>query len=338
MTDAELLNNSTNEAIQANLIMDQIRDDLLRMAPWNCALKTENLVYITSTPGTPENPSSGTVLWQHGQPSPPWIYEYQYPVDCLRACWIIPSWNTGFSGDAPIYPVVTGYTAQISGPPIRYKVQIDEFIPAITATVVGGGSGYAVGEIITLTQPSFQGVPVGAPARLRVLTAPGGIVGTVEVISQIPHAVPPFGGSYFAAQTNPIAQAFSDGSGVGATFDLAYGPKGSQRVILTNQEFAILVYCRQVTDINLMDTLFQSAWINVLAAALCMVITGDKALANGLINQANKVIVEARQADGNEGLTVNDYNPDWIRVRGVGGGVGLGGFVDFDWGGLWPGF
>lgn len=108
VTDAELANNTTNEAIQANLILTNMRDDLLRMAPWDCAMKTANLVYITSQPGTPENTSPATQLWQPGQPSPPWAYEYQYPEDCLRACFIIPSTNTGFADAAPITTAVTG--------------------------------------------------------------------------------------------------------------------------------------------------------------------------------------------------------------------------------------
>lgn len=336
VTDAELAANSTNEAKQANLIMDNLRDDLLRMAPWNCALKTAPLTYITSLPGTPENQSAGTDQWQRGQPSPPWVYEYQYPVDCLRACWIIPTWNTGYGG-TPIFPTVTGYTASVVGPPIRFKVQTDEFYPVIDADVVAGGTGYAVGDIITLAETPEGDAPIGAPVKLRVLTAPGGVVATVEVVAQIYDSDPAQGGSYFAIQTNPVAQSATTGNGSGATFNLTFGAKGSQRVVLTNQEFAILVYCHRVTDPNVMDSLFESSWVAVLAATLCMSLTGDKALANGLINQANQAIVEARQVDGNEGLTINDYTPDWIRARGyAGAGGNSGAWGDFEWGGLWP--
>src|SRR5882757_4814998 len=91
ITAANLANNDKNEAIQANLILTKLRDQTLRMAPWNCALNTANLTYITSVPGTPENTSAATSLWAKGQPPPPWAYEYQYPVDCLRPCWIIPA-------------------------------------------------------------------------------------------------------------------------------------------------------------------------------------------------------------------------------------------------------
>ena len=85
-----------------------------------------------------------------------------------------------------------------------------------------------------------------------------------------------------------------------------------------------------------MDSQFVDAWINILAARLANVLTGDKGLANMLVGQSNQYIVEARKADGNEGLTINDITPDWIRQRGVN-------FVDwawspnqsYDWGALW---
>ncbi len=57
VTAAQLAGNSLNEAIQANLIYDALRRRLLRMAPWNCALQTATLNYISSVPGTPENTS-----------------------------------------------------------------------------------------------------------------------------------------------------------------------------------------------------------------------------------------------------------------------------------------
>src|SRR5882762_6861474 len=151
VTDAELANNSTNEAIQVNLVLENTRDSLLRMAPWDCGLKTANLQYITSVPGTPENTSPATTLWQPGQPPPPWAYEYAYPVDCLRACWVIPSTQTGYAGGVPITTAVTGGAPSMwLGTPIRFKVQIDTFANATSFTIANPGSGYAIGEVITL--------------------------------------------------------------------------------------------------------------------------------------------------------------------------------------------
>lgn len=341
VTANELSNNETNEAIQANLVLHNLRDDLLRMAPWDCALKTANLVYITSIPGTPENPTAGTTLWERGQPSPPWAYEYQYPVDCLRACWIIPAWSTGFAGAVPIYPVTTGVTPSLyTGPPIRFKVQLDEFRPVTAAAVASGGSGYAVGDIITLAETPSGDPPIGAPVKLRVVTAPAGVVATVAVVTQVydTPTASPLGGSYFGVQTNPVAQSSTDGSGSGATFNLTQGAKAPQRVVLTNQEFATLVYCQVVEDPNVMDTLFQSAWAAVLAATMTNVLTGDKDKANGLIKQANDAIIQARTADGNEGFTINDVTPDWIAARGYLGAGGPQFAFNFDWGDLWAPF
>lgn len=341
VTAAELTNNSTNEAIQANLIMNNLRDDLLRLAPWDCALKTANLNYISSTFGTPENQSPATQLWQPGQPAPPWAYEYQYPVDCLRAVSIIPANQTGFSGGVPITTAITGGASSWwQGPPVKYKVQIDTFYPVTSAAVANGGTGHVAGDIITLPLGPITSPPIGAPVQLQVLTAPGGVIGTVAVINDVIGSATPQGGSYFAVQANPVAQGTTSGSGVGATFNLVQGPAAQQRVILTNQEFATLNYVAQVTDPNVMDTLFQTAWIKLLGAALQMALRGDKGLANGLIEEVNKAIQSARSIDGNEGLTINDVTPDWIRARGIAWSDGYmsGPYSGYDWGGVWPSY
>lgn len=339
VTDAELAGSTSNEAIQANLVLYEYRDQLLRMAPWDCGLKTGNLTYITSVPGTPENTSPQTSLWTPGQPAPPWAYEYQYPVDCLRACWVIPATQTGYAGGIPITTAVTGGASVALTPPIRFKVQVDEFYPVTGAAVVAGGAGYAVGDIITLPLGLTTSPPIGAPAQLVVLTAPGGVIATMGVVNQIlgEDSAAPLGGSYFAVQANPVAQSSTSGGGSGATFNLTFGAKGSQRVILTNQEFATLSYVKQVLDPNVFDSLFIEAYARVLGAGLCMALTGDKQLANAKIGEANSFIAEARKVDGNEGLTVNNVTPDFIRIRGVDFTEYLSGpYSGFDWGDSWP--
>jgi hypothetical protein len=340
VTDAELANNSTNEAIQANLIYDNIRKRLLRMAPWNCGLKTANLVYITSVPGTPENTSDPTTLWQRGQPTPPWAYEYQYPVDCLDACWIIPATQTGFAGGVPITTAVTGGAPSFwSGPPVKFSVMTDIFRPVTAAAVVDGGTGYSVGDTITLPYGPNTSPPIGAPVQLLVTAAPGGIISTVSVITQVKDASPALGGSYFGIQAGPIPQGATDGLGTGATFNLTQGAPAPQRVILTNEEFATLVYCQDVIDPNIFDDSFQNAFAAVLGGTLCMSLAGDKKLANMSIGLANQAIQEARSNDGNEGLTINDVTPDWLRIRGIDfPNQNAGPYSGWDWGGLWSYF
>ncbi len=182
VTDAELANSSTNEAIQANLILTNYRDDLLRLAPWDSAIRTANLVYISSVPGTPENTSAATQLWAPGQPPPPWAYEYQYPVDCLRAIRVIPANQTGFAASTPITTAVTGgASAYWWGAPVKFKVQNDQFFAVGSATVASGGTGYVVNEVITLASGPTTSPPIGAPAQLLVTAAPGGVISTVSV-------------------------------------------------------------------------------------------------------------------------------------------------------------
>lgn len=354
VTDAELANNTTNEAIQANLVLTNTRDDLLRMAPWDCAINYDNLTYITSIPGTPENTSAATTLWQKGQVPPPWTYEYQYPVDCLRALFIIPATQTGFSGAVPITTAVTGAANPFwQGPPVKFKVAINQFYVVTAVAIVAAGTGYAVNDRITIAlQPTTgttnilgtfaSGSPQGAAVVLVVNSVGGGgAITSVSVLSQLGDIISltPLGGSYlYVNSTTPATQGSTTGAGSGATFTLTFssGPT-DQRVILTNQEFATLAYCRQVINPDVMDTLFQSAWIQWLGANLCIALTGDKQLANMCIQLANRDIEEARKADGNEGLTVNDVCPDWIRVRGTNWNeYAQGPYANFDWGGYLP--
>lgn len=336
VTAAELLNNSSNEAIQANIAIHDVRKELLRMAPWDCGLSFNNLVYITSQPGTPENPPfNGTPQqWIKGFPAPPWAYEFQYPIDCLKACWLIPQTS---NNSVAIYPVTTGWAPfSLGGPAAPFKVSIDQFRPVISAAVAAGGTNYAVGDDITLTGTPDDSLPIGAPAILRVLTISGSSVTSVEVLSQVPDAAIPQGGSYFRVQANPVGQASTTGIGSGATFNLTFqSTQISQRVILCNEQIPILAYVKDVSDIDVMDPLFQNAWVESLGATLCFTLTGDKALANACIQKANQAITQARTADGNEGLTVNDSTPDWLRVRGI-RSSGWPSSMSFNWGPLWP--
>ena len=338
------LTQDSEEAATINMLIFLLRDELNRMAPWNCARKYTNLVYVSSQPGTPENSAAGPPLWVPGMPPPQWSYEYQYPVDCARARYIIPQYTTGFSGGIPITTAVTGVATGLwTGPPIKFKVGIDQFYSVTFAAVAAGGVGYAIGDYITLAQPSFtfnnQGspivMPVGAPVVLQVLTLAGSAVATVAVINQIFGESSPQGGSYFAPMPNPQAQGSTTGAGTGATFNLTYAATpNDQRVILTNQEFAILCYNRIVTDPNSMDEHFVDAWVNILGARLCSALNGDKERGAIAFKQANEIVAQARITDGDEGMTVNDVTPDFIRFRGIDAGPNweYSPNLGFDWG------
>lgn len=344
ITAAQLAANSNNESKQANLTYANTRDSLLRMAPWNCGQKTANLVYITSVPGTPENTSPATNLWTPGQPRPPFAYEYQYPVDCLRPCWMIPSTQFGFTSGVPITTAVTGGASTLwNGAPISFKVGIDSFFSVIAGTVPPGqgGLGYAVGDIVATPLGATGSPPVGAPAQYTVTgIGVNGTITTVTPINQILGAATATSGSYFRSAAYGSAVTTVTGNGAGASITPSTAGPFDQRVILTNQEFATLIYVRQVTDPNVWDPLFQDAVVNALGADIVIALSGDKTLANMCIARANRSIEEARKADGNEGLTINDVTPDWIRARGVWWTDNLqsGPYGGFDWGGLLPSY
>jgi len=343
VTAALLASNGSNEAIQANLIYIPHRRRLLRMAPWSCGFNTALLNYITSSFGTPENTSPATNIWQKGQPAPPWAYEYQYPLDCIRACWVTPQTATGFASGVPITTAVTGGSPSFwQGPPVKFTIAIDQFFGVTSAAISAPGAGYVLGEQITLAQAPQGSAPVGAPVVLTVTgIGGGGSITTLSVNNIIRGEATPIGGSYFAIQANPIAQGSTTGVGVGATFTLTQSAAaGDQRVVLTNQEFAILNYVRDVTDENVFDDSFQEAFVDILGASLCKALTGDTKRSNLAIAQANAMITEARGNDANEGLKVNDVTPDWLRIRGIDYVEDYSGPYNtgFNWGAMWPGF
>lgn len=304
-TIASLVENS-NEAIQANMIINNTILELLRMAPWNCAFNYATLIYITATGGTPENPSVVQTMWNKTFPAPPWTYEYQYPSDCLRPCWIVPQYVTGFAQGIPITTAMTGGVPNYwSGPPSKFKVAIDQPITATAVAIASGGSGYAVGDSINLTGGA------GVPTVLQVTAVGGG--GTVTGVSIF------LSGSYSTSPTNPVAQGASSGGGTGATFNLTLSSAVDRKVILSNQEFAILAYIRNTVaaEPDIWDSQLTEAVIHRLGARLVYALTGDKALANERTKHANDLIIAARNSDGNEGITINDVTPDWIRGRGI---------------------
>jgi hypothetical protein len=332
MSASEFANQTSNEAIQIQLVIYSLRDELLRMAPWDCAFNFNNLNYITSVPGTPENTSQITQTWVKGQPAPPWSYEYAYPGDCLRACWIVPWLNTGFASGVPITTAVTsvgmGAPTNYGSPPSPFKIGIDQFYSVNTVTVNATGLGYNVNDLIYaapgLYSPSnipTNNPPIGGPAIFQVTSVgAGGAITGVELVNTFSQSQPentePLSGQYFAIQASPMPQSSTTGSGTGATFNVTFSAITDQRVIWTGQEFATLAYVKQVTDPNVMDPLFISAWVHGLAGYVGYQLHGNLAKANSEIAMANNVIMEARKVDGNEGLTVNDVMPDFLRVRG----------------------
>lgn len=79
---------------------------------------------------------------------------------------------------------------------------------ALTAAVAAGGSGYQVNDILYVVGGAFK-----APVRLKVTTEVGNVITGVSIDVE---------GAYSAVPSNPVS--VTGGSGVGATFNLTWGP------------------------------------------------------------------------------------------------------------------
>jgi hypothetical protein len=84
-------------------------------------------------------------------------------------------------------------------------------IGVVSATVSSGGSGYAVGNVLTIL-----GGTNSTSATITVSNAPGGVISAVT---------PVLGGLYTVAPTNPVS--VTGGAGTSATFNLVFGINNS---------------------------------------------------------------------------------------------------------------
>lgn len=88
------------------------------------------------------------------------------------------------------------------------------------------------------------------------------------------------------------------------------------KVILTNQPSAILVYTTRIRNVALFDGQFVLALANYLGARICLQLTGDKQKMHDAFQLASGISRDAQASNGNEGITILDTTPDWVRVRG----------------------
>lgn len=102
-------------------------------------------------------------------------------------------------------------------------------------------------------------------------------------------------------------------------FDVEGHDPEQTRVILTNQPSAQLIYTGLMQYPDAWDPLFEQAMVSALAVRLSMRVVEDKKLARVIradnMQMAREALNAARVRDGNEGWTVNDHTPDWMRAR-----------------------
>lgn len=90
-------------------------------------------------------------------------------------------------------------------------------------------------------------------------------------------------------------------------------------VLLTNEPSAQLVYTGRMTNPAVYDPSFVDAFVPVLGSKLAIPLTGDRQRRADQLQIAQGLLNAAQVSNGNEGLTVIDHQPDWMRVRGFGG-------------------
>lgn len=93
------------------------------------------------------------------------------------------------------------------------------------------------------------------------------------------------------------------------------------KVILSNVQNAIGVYTARADDPDLWSPLFKQAVIAALAAWFVNPIARNKDMMAEKTAMAANIITSARVADANEGVTSTDHLPDFLAIRGIGGGM-----------------
>lgn len=113
----------------------------------------------------------------------------------------------------------------------------------------------------------------------------------------------------------------------------------SRVVVLTNVRHAQLVYTARIDEPNVWDPSFQQALAALLASRTATAIVKDpkEAMAkqNMAISIAKSTIADARQSNGQEGISSADRQADWIqaRFRGSAGWTTNGDTQGTTWGG-----
>lgn len=294
------LNETSNEALNWNILFIPLRDQVLRMANWNFARKTNNLSLVKAAPGTPESPATSFLQWSPAYPAPPWLYEYAVPEDCQFFRYLIPSMSSETAGP----PIFTsgGYTygPNFVGPPQRFISATDAI--GVARAIIGISK-----EISAAVTSPLHGFANDQTVYIS------SVIGMRQVNNRL-YTIHVTGDNTFRLGVDSTTFDPYVSGGVAVNQSM---PFIQSNVILTNTPWAIGTYTFRNTDLDLWDDTSIQALVSVCAGFLAIPLTGDKDLAKLLISQANSHILGARVNDGNEGMTIQDFTPDWIRARGI---------------------
>lgn len=292
------LADGSNEANNCTLLFDSIRAQILAASNWNFSKSTANLQLLKAAPGTPESPYAGFVQWNTSFPAPPWLYEYLYPANCARIQYVMGQLSPYY----PLTPIFStpsaSYTA-MGQAPVRYSRAMDS---AVGPTALVTGISQAVAAVVTATAHGFSSGQTVYLTSVTGMTQINNQNYVITVINANSFSIP--------VDSTGFQPYISGGVAVNQTL-----PAASKRVILTNGPSAIATYAADVTDYDIWEEDAIQAFISALAGYLAIPLSGNRALANDLIQNANSTLMNARADDANEALTIHNPIPDWLAIR-----------------------
>lgn len=156
-TSITSLSEDSVEARNCNLIFADTRDEVLQMAFWNFARRTGYLSLLKSAPSTPSNPASTANQWSTAFPAPPWLYEYDYPNDCIQMQKIVQQIQNYYvgtpytTGGSPTYPFSVG-------PGALFRASTDTDVSGDQHNVILTNQYQAIGQwTMRVTNPALFG-------------------------------------------------------------------------------------------------------------------------------------------------------------------------------------
>jgi hypothetical protein len=191
-----------------------------------------------TTAGRPASPTVGMVgyntdlnRYDHFTGSG-WKHFTRLDGDTMTGALLVNSAGSGnvarVSGAASGSPIIVGVDPSSADPDVGIAVRTrgsgalmlstpDSAFTLVSATIAAGGTGYAVGDILTLSGGTTGGTfPANATVRVSAVSA--GVVSAVTM--QVP-------GSYSALLSNPVST--TGGSGSGCTLTVTWGNNGAAR-------------------------------------------------------------------------------------------------------------
>ena len=112
----------------------------------------------------------------------------------------------------------------------------------------------------------------------------------------------------------------------------------SSKLVLSNVYEALLVYTGDEQNPEMFDDMFTQALVDVLSYRLVIPLTGNAGMRTEFKQAAMTSIMEARAADGNEGMPSADHTPDWIKTRGIDSPYGMNPLPWSQWGDWYSGY